>query len=65
MIIGVGEIFGGGLALLVAGYIIATFGIQYMLYLALGGLMLGAVLMAGLDETAPRKRRQVSGMLSA
>jgi len=65
VIIGVGEIFGGGLALLVAGYIIATFGIQYMLYLALGGLMLGAVLMAGLDETAPRKRRQVSGMLSA
>ena len=59
LIIGVGEIFGGGLALLLAGYIIATFGIQYMLYLALGGLMLGAVLMSGLDETAPRKRLQV------
>jgi len=59
LIIGVGEIFGGGLALLLAGYIIATFGIQYMLYLALGGLMLGAVLMSGLNETAPRKRLQV------
>jgi len=65
LIIGVGEIFGGGLALLVAGYIIGTFGIQYMLYLALGGLMLGAILMVGLDETAPRKRRQVSGVVSA
>jgi len=59
LIIGVGEIFGGGLALLLAGYIIGTFGIQYMLYLALAGLMLGAVLMSGLDETAPRRRQQV------
>jgi len=65
VIIGVGEIFGGGLALLVAGYIIATFGIQYMLYLALGGLILGAILMTGLNETAPRKRRPVSGVVSA
>jgi len=58
LIIGVGEIFGGGVALLLAGYIIGTFGIQYMLYLALGGLMLGAVLMCGLVETAPRKRQK-------
>lgn len=65
VIIGVGEIFGGGLALLAAGYIIATFGIQYMLYLALGGLVLGAVLMAGLVETAPRKRRQIGSVVSA
>ena len=56
LIIGVGEIFGGGLALLVAGYIIGTFGIQYMLYLALAGLLLGVVLMVRLIETAPRKR---------
>ncbi|TCP95853.1 putative MFS family arabinose efflux permease [Sphingomonas sp. PP-F2F-A104-K0414] len=55
LIIGVGEIFGGGLALLVAGYVIATYGIQYMLYLALGGLVFGAFLMLGLAETAPRK----------
>ncbi len=55
LIIGVGEIFGGGLALLVAGFVIATFGIEYMLYLALGGLMLGAVLMLFLSETAPRR----------
>ena len=47
--------FGGGLALLVAGYVIATYGIQYMLYLALGGLVVGAFLMLGLAETAPRK----------
>ena len=56
LIIGVGEIFGGGVALLVAGYVIGTYGIEYMLYLAFGGLALGAVLMCGLVETAPRKR---------
>ena len=58
LIIGVGEIFGGGMALLLAGYIIGTFGIQYMLYLALGWLMLGAGLMCSLIETAPHKRRK-------
>jgi predicted MFS family arabinose efflux permease len=60
LIIGVGEIFGGGLALLVAGYVIATFGIEYMLYLALGGLVVGAVLMLALDETAPSKVKRTA-----
>ena len=58
LIIGVGEIFGGGLALLLAGYIIATYGIQYMLYLAFAGLFAGALLMVGLVETAPRRARR-------
>ncbi|BAV66968.1 MFS transporter (plasmid) [Sphingobium amiense] len=55
LIIGVGEVFGGGLALVVAGYLIATYGIQSMLYLALGGLAIGVLLMFFLKETAPRK----------
>jgi predicted MFS family arabinose efflux permease len=55
LIIGVGEVFGGGLALVVAGYLIANHGIQSMLYLALGGLALGVLIMLFLDETAPRK----------
>ncbi|HEX5536325.1 MAG TPA: MFS transporter [Sphingobium sp.] len=57
LIIGVGEIFGGGMALLLAGYIIGTYGIQYMLYLAFGGMVTGALLMCGLLETAPRRRQ--------
>ena len=60
LIIGVGEIFGGGVALLLAGYIIGTYGIQYMLYLALGGLIIGAGLMCSLIETAPRKLQRNS-----
>lgn len=54
LIIGSGEIFGGGLALFVAGAVINAFGIPAMLYLALGGLSVGAVLMLFLRETAPR-----------
>jgi MFS family permease len=54
IIIGTGEIFGGGLALVVAGLVIAAYGIPAMLYLALGGLILGGMLMLCLKETAPR-----------
>ncbi|QGY79267.1 MFS transporter [Sphingorhabdus lacus] len=55
LIIGTGEIFGGGLALVVAGMVISTYGIPAMLYLALGGLVLGGILMLWLKETAPRR----------
>lgn len=55
LIIGSGEVFGGGLALVVAGSVIASFGISAMLYLALAGMVAGAVLMLLLEETAPRK----------
>lgn len=55
LIIGAGEVFGGGLALLVAGWVIATQGIAAMLYLALAGMVAGAVVMLFLQETAPCK----------
>lgn len=54
MIGGTGEILGGGLALVVAGFMIASYGIASMLTLALGGLLAGAVVMLFLKETAPR-----------
>ncbi len=54
IIIGTGEIFGGGLALVVAGAVISAYGIASMLYLALGGLVAGCLLMPFLRETAPR-----------
>jgi len=55
LIIGSGEIFGGGLALVLAGAVISAYGINSMLYLALGGLLAGLVLAPFLRETAPRK----------
>lgn len=51
---GAGEILGGGLGLIVAGIVIAKFGLPAMLYLALGGLVLGIFVMMLLTETAPR-----------
>jgi predicted MFS family arabinose efflux permease len=55
LVIGAGEIFGGGLAPSIAGGVAQHFGIQYTLYLALGGQVLGLLLSLMLKETAPRK----------
>jgi MFS family permease len=55
IIIGTGEIFGGGVAPSIAGHIAQTYGIQHVLTFALCGLVLGVVVCAFMRETAPRK----------
>lgn len=65
LIIGTGEIFGGGLALVVAGAVISAYGIQSMLFLALGGLLVGGIVMVFLKETAPRLAKAGHGSESA
>jgi fucose permease len=55
IVIGAGEIFGGGIAPSLAGTIAQHLGIQYTLYFALGGQIAGLVITAFLHETAPRK----------
>jgi predicted MFS family arabinose efflux permease len=52
---GTGEIFGGGVAPSVGGYIAERYGIDHTLYLALLGLMAGVLVCLFLKETAPRK----------
>jgi predicted MFS family arabinose efflux permease len=54
-IVAVGEIFGGGFAPGIAGAIAGKYGIQYTLYLALGGLVAGVLVSLFYKETAPRK----------
>ena len=54
IVIGAGEIFGGGIAPSIAGAIAQNAGIQYTLYFALGGQVVGLVLSLFLRETAPR-----------
>ncbi len=54
---GTGEIFGGGVAPSVAGYIAEHYGIQNTLELALAGLIAGTFVSLFLKETAPRKIR--------
>jgi predicted MFS family arabinose efflux permease len=55
LVIGAGEIFGGGVAPAIAGRIAQSSGIQNTLYFAIGGQILGLVLALLLKETAPRK----------
>lgn len=52
---GTGEIFGGGIGPVIAGYIAQHYGIQDVVVFSLGGLLLGIVVSAFLLETAPRK----------
>ncbi|MFP3578964.1 MFS transporter [Arthrobacter sp. SIMBA_036] len=60
-VIGVAEIFGGGVAPSLAGFLAQNYGIAYPLYLALAGLLLCVVAAAFLRETAPNKLKQAGG----
>lgn len=62
IIIGAGEIFGGGIAPVIAGTIASKYGIQDVLYFALAGLAIGVVVSLFLKETAPRKVRSGSDL---
>ena len=55
LVIGAGEVFGGGVAPSVAGALAQNYGLPYVLYFALGGQVLGIVLALFLRETAPKK----------
>jgi MFS family permease len=57
IVVGSGEIFGGGVAPSMAGFIAQHYGIQNILYMPLAGVMLGVVVCLFLKETAPRKLR--------
>ncbi|MCP1603158.1 MFS transporter [Pseudomonas citronellolis] len=61
LVVGVGEVFGGGVAPALAGYIAQHHGIQYTLYLALGGVVLGLAAASLLRETAPLRRKAPVG----
>lgn len=60
IVIGAGEIFGGGVAPSIAGAIAKGYGIQYTLHFALAGLVVGLLISLFLIETAPRKAKAAS-----
>lgn len=64
IVVGSGEIFGGGVAPFIAGYVAQNFGIQNVVWVALGGVALGVVVALFLTETAPKKTRMVAGQLA-
>jgi predicted MFS family arabinose efflux permease len=57
IVIGTGEIFGGGVAPVIAGYVAQHFGIQYIMHLGAAALAVGLVVTLLLKETAPRQLR--------
>lgn len=62
IIIGSGEIFGGGIAPSIAGAIAQNYGIQHTLTMALTGLCLGIVTSLFFRETAPYKASKTAGL---
>jgi len=56
VVIGAGEIFGGGVAPAIAGTIAQNYGIQFTLVFALAGLVGGLFVSLFLLETSPRRR---------
>jgi predicted MFS family arabinose efflux permease len=57
IVIGVGEIFGGGIAPVIAGGVAQAQGIDKPLWLTLGALVVGIVISLFLQETAPRRQK--------
>jgi len=57
MIIGIGEVFGGGLAPALAGYLAKNFGIQHAITMPLWALAAGAIAILALKETAPIRQK--------
>jgi MFS family permease len=55
LVVGAGEIFGGGVAPAIAGFVGQNYGIQNILWMPLIGVTLGIFVTAFLTETAPRK----------
>lgn len=55
MVVGAGEIFGGGVAPIIAGAVAQNYGIENILWVALFGAVLGVIVSVFLRETAPRK----------
>jgi len=54
-VVGAGEIFGGGIAPIIAGNVAQAYGIQAILWVSLFGVTLGIFVSLFLKETAPRK----------
>ena len=55
LVVGIGEVFGGGVAPVIAGYVAKHFGIQYIMILGFVALAVGFVVTLCLKETAPSR----------
>ena len=60
LVIGAGEVFGGGVAPAIAGQIAGSSGIQHVFTFVIASLVLGFVIALFLKETAPRRMEAAS-----
>jgi MFS family permease len=60
LVVGVGEVFGGGIAPALAGYVAKHYGIEHAMYLALGALVVGFAVAISLKETAPIRTSELA-----
>jgi sugar phosphate permease len=60
VVVGAGEIFGGGIAPIIAGGVTDRFGLPSALNVALIGVALGIVVCLFLRETAPKKTATIA-----
>lgn len=60
LVIGVGEVFGGGIAPALAGYVAKHFGIEHAMYFALAALVVGFAVAMSLKETAPGRTSRMA-----
>ncbi|SAL70185.1 major facilitator transporter [Caballeronia arvi] len=58
IVVGAGEIFGGGVAPALAGFVATKFGIQNIMWLPIFAVLLGIGVSLFLEETAPAKLRR-------
>ncbi|AET93024.1 major facilitator superfamily [Burkholderia sp. YI23] len=58
IVVGAGEIFGGGIAPALAGFVATKFGIQNIMWLPIFAVVLGVGVSLLLEETAPAKVRR-------
>lgn len=58
IVIAVGELFGGGIAPIVSGWVSEHFGIEHLLWLPIGAMCIGVLLCGLLRETRPIAARQ-------
>jgi len=65
LVSGAGEIFGGGLAPMLAGYVAQHFGLSQTLDIAFGSFVCGAIISFALLETAPSRQRRVDAAVMA
>lgn len=65
LVSGAGEIFGGGFAPMLAGYVAQHFGLPRTLDIAFGGFVCGAIISFALLETAPSRQRRVDAAAMA